>query len=527
MFLDARRIERDSKISADICIVGAGAAGITLAKEFDNSGLKVILLESGGLHRDRKTQSLYDGENVGLNYELDSTRSRFFGGSTNCWGGWCKPLSHHDYAERDWIDHSGWPISRDSMNPYYDRASYVANIKKNHFDPDEWLAEIEKPELEILKFDSDRVGTSIAQLSPTPRFGREYREDLKGSTNVDVIFRANIDYFHTDANGTEVKYVNVNCINSNQFTVHAKQFILATGGIENARLLLLSDDVMKCGLGNQNDMVGRFFMEHPKISTGEIEFYGQTNPDLYDTDYSYFNAPVIASLALSDKTQQEEGLLNYHSYIQALYEGEDSEGARDLRDLYVRLRKQDIPPETLKMMLNITKDLPSVYKFVVGKRLRAERFMRGHRLVNILEPEPNAESRVTLSNSRDPFGLQRVKMNWLLTEKVRYTLLRSQQIIDEELQKAGIGRLKIDPDLLEGGWGGEIEWVWHHMGTTRMNPDPKQGVVDTDCKLHGVKNLHVAGSSVYPTVSRDTPTLTVIALALRLADHLKSAMKTH
>ncbi len=527
MFLDARRVESGKQLEADICIVGGGAAGITLAREFNHGGAKVILLESGGLRQHRKTQALYKGENTGLNYELDTTRTRFFGGSTNCWGGWCRPLSELDFSPREWVNNSGWPIERQTLEPYYERAHHVANIIPGEYDPETWLKKARQtnPDLELLRFSSDRVETRIAQLTPTPRFGREYREELRQSDNVQLYFRANISGFRTNAEGNRVERVDVVCLNGNHFTVKAKTFVLATGGIENARLLLLSNDVHKNGLGNQNDLVGRFFMEHPRIVTGEIEFFKDIRPDLYDTGYAYFNAPVIASLGLSPDTQRQEQLLNYHAYVEAIYEGEDSQGAQDLKDLYVRLRKQDVPPEIFSMLGHIARDLPQVYKYFVGKRLRAEKYMRTHKLVNILEPEPHGESRITLSNSRDALGLNRVRMNWMLTPKVHRTLLRSQQIIGEELERAGIGRLKIDPALEEGEWGGPVEWVWHHMGSTRMDPDPKKGVVDTDCRVHGVANLYVAGSSVYPTVSADTPTLTVIALALRMADHIKAGLR--
>ncbi len=526
MFLDARRVEPGKTLDCDICIVGGGAAGITLAREFNQNGMQVILLESGALRYNKKTQALYKGENTGLHYELDTTRTRYFGGSTNCWGGWCRPLSEMDFSQRKWVANSGWPIPRSELEPYYQRAHAVANVLPGEYDPERWLARQKNPNLSILRFASNRVETRIAQLSPCPRFGREYREELKQSDNVRLFFNANITGFRANPNGTQIERVDVACLNRNHFSVTAKTFVLATGGIENARLLLLSNDVQKEGLGNQHDLVGRFFMEHPRIVTGEIEFFKDIRPDLYDTGYAYFNSPVIASLALSPDTQRQEQLLNYHAYIEAMYEGEDSEGARELKDLYIKLRRGEIPERFVSMTGHILRDLPQVYKYFKGKRLRAERYMRTHKLVNILEPEPNPESRITLSNARDALGLQQVRMNWMLTPKVHNTLLRSQQIIGEELERAGIGRLKIDPALEAGEWGGPVEWVWHHMGSTRMDPDPRKGVVDTDCKLHGVSNLYVAGSSVYPTVSADTPTLTVIALALRIADHIKNKMKS-
>ena len=166
-------------------------------------------------------------------------------------------------------------------------------------------------------------------------------------------------------------------------------------------------------------------------------------------------------------------------------------------------------------------NLPTVIKYILGKRFRVKRFLDAWIVRTVVEPEPNPDSRVSLSHECDVLGLNRIKVDWQLSDLVQKTMLRTQQIIDEDLRKSGLGQMYIDPALAAGGWPNPIEWVWHHMGTTRMSDHPKHGVVNTDCRLHEVSNLYVAGSSVYPTGSRNAPTLTLVALALRLADHLK------
>lgn len=157
--------------------------------------------------------------------------------------------------------------------------------------------------------------------------------------------------------------------------------------------------------------------------------------------------------------------------------------------------------------------------------MRIRKYFDHYRLRNFIEPAPNKESRITLSDRKDVLGLKKVKLNWQLSPLVQKTLLRGQQIIDEELRKSDIGYLEIDPILEQGGIPEPISWVWHHMGTTRMDPNPQEGVVDNDCRVHGVRNLFIAGSSVFPTVGTDAPTLTLIALAIRLADHIKSQLE--
>ncbi len=522
MFIDARRLDSDASVEADICIIGAGAAGVTLAREFIGSGRKICILEGGGRFRSRKSQSVYEGESVGQYYELSTTRSRFYGGSTNCWGGFCRPLGEQDFSRRAWVENSGWPIPHDELMRYMGRASDVCSVREDAYDVDEWRARLNDHHLTPLSLGGDQVVTEISQLSPQRFLGAKYRKEIAASPDVDIYMHANVTRIQAAPdNGKAVQHVDAATFNGKKLRVKASTYILATGGIENARMLLLSDDVIKGGLGNSSGLVGQFFMEHPKIASGKIIFNQSFNPDFYDTGYCYFQAPIIANLALSEEAREREQLLGYKAYIETMYQGETSPGVTMFRDMYLDLRKQAIPENMVDKLWQAAKDLPNIYKFIVGKRLRNPKYVDHYRLVNILEPEPLAESRVTLGEERDRLGLRKTRLDWRLSQKVAHTLLRSQQIIDEELRASGIGRLEIEPAVLEGRLPDEVEWVWHHMGTTRMDPDAEKGVVDTDCKVHGIDNLYVAGSSVFPSVGYDTPTINLIALSLRLADHLK------
>jgi len=522
MFIDARRLDSDASVEADICIIGAGAAGVTLAREFIGTGRKVCILEGGGRFRSRKSQSVYEGESVGQHYELSTTRSRFYGGSTNCWGGFCRPLSEQDFSRRSWVENSGWPISHDELMRYMGRASEVCSVRDDSYDMEEWCARLNDEHLTPLPLVGDRVVTEVSQRSPQRFLGAKYRKEIAASPDVAVYMHANAIRIQADPdNGKVIRHVDAATFSGKRLRFKANTYILATGGIENARMLLLSDDVVENGLGNRSGLVGRFFMEHPRITSGKIVFNQPFNPDFYDSGYCYFRAPIIAYLALSEETRKREQLLGYKAYIETMYQGETSPGVTMFRDMYLDLRQQVVPENMIGKLWQAAKELPNIYKFIVGKRLRNPKYIDHYRLVNILEPSPLPESRVTLGNETDRLGLRRTRLDWRLSQKVADTLLRSQQIIDEELRASGIGRLEIEPAVLEGRLPAEVEWVWHHMGTTRMDPSAEKGVVDTDCKVHGVDNLYVAGSSVFPSVGYDMPTINIIALSLRLADHLK------
>ena len=205
-----------------------------------------------------KLRSLYEGENVGRHYyDLDKCRLRYFGGTTNHWSGWCRPLSSVDFEAREWIPHSGWPISLDDVTPFYGRAQEFCQLGRYGYD--RAFLEIEVPTQPILSFDDGRLVTLAYQLSPPTRFGELYRAELKAANRVSVYLNANVVEIETDAVPRGVRAFRVATLTGARFTVVARRFILAAGGIENARLLLCSNSVMAAGLGNGRDLVGRIF----------------------------------------------------------------------------------------------------------------------------------------------------------------------------------------------------------------------------------------------------------------------------
>lgn len=267
MLSDARQVSAGTTLSADVCIIGAGAAGITLATELAQGSQKVVLLESGGFDFEEATQSLYQGEIVGhpLN-ALDVSRLRYFGGTTNHWGGMCAPLAAGDFRVRPWVQYSGWPIGADDLTGYWRRAVPYVQISSDNFSAHDWAAEL--PAIFQGNMLGDRLAPLMFQQSPPTRFGEVFRQRLTEAKSVEAFLHANVLSLDTDSEAHTVEKVRVGCLDGNRFTVRARVFILATGAIENARLLLLSDGVQATGLGNGNDLVGRFFMGHPQFDDG-------------------------------------------------------------------------------------------------------------------------------------------------------------------------------------------------------------------------------------------------------------------
>lgn len=532
MFIDARSVTTGTVIEADLCIVGGGAAGLTITQEFAGSAVKVCLLESGDLDFNWQTQSLYVGTNVGLPYfDLDVCQIRYFGGNTNAWGGWCRPLDPIDFSHRSWVAHSGWPFPPTELRPYYREAHALCQIASDDYDPERAAAEIENPRSRLLPFDPRKLESSIYRFSAPTRFGQVYRETVRKAANVHCYLNANVLKIKTTGDARAVTELAVGTLSGKRFSVVAKHFVLAAGGIENTRLLLLSNDVVAAGLGNQNDLLGRFFMEHPHTKRRLIARARKMPSALYGL--SFRDHAVSARLSLPVALQEREELLNYSGNIHPVYFGHNAPGWLAFRKLVLSIdpgRQSDpyvrFPPYgrrglTLNEVFDIARQFDRVTLAAFLQYFQPDRFISGFVLESKSEQAPNPASRVTLDHPRDAFGLNRVKLDWRMLPIDRRTVVRAEEIIGEELQRLGIGTLQpLDPAEVDG-WPSNLEGGWHQIGTTRADDDPKRGVVDRDGKMHGMANLFVAGSSVFPTAGAAPPTLTIVAMALRLAGHLR------
>ncbi len=497
MLIDLRELAGNERFEADVCIVGAGAAGISLARELGAAGRSVVVLESGGFEYEQATQALYDGPESGTlirpgSKYLASTRLRLFGGTTNHWNGWCRPLDRETFTLRPWVDDVGWPLTREQLDPFYDRAAPLAQISP--FDYDDATAS------QKLRLDNV-IETVYFHVSPPTRFGLLYREELERRPRVQVLLHANLRRFETDREARHVTSAEARRLDGAAFTVRARHFVLAAGGIENARLLLANSDVRPEGLGNDHDLVGRYFMDHPHVRVGYLTFpyWDQLVARIYDPVYVESRRNSICGVMRVDSDQQiKRQLLNAVVVLDRLTKTDirflDADIARSVTD---QLMLGANPPENR------------------GKTYFGWATVHG-------EQTPNRDSRVTLDDEVDALGMRRAKLDWRLRDRDARNLLATARLLAERLGANGRGRMRFvasEDNLWE-----RTQWSYHHAGTTRMHPDPKRGVVDADCRVHGIDNLYVAGNSVFPTCGSSNPTLTILALALRLSDHLQGRL---
>ena len=545
MFLDARSIREDEVIDSDVCIVGAGVAGLTLAREFKQAKFRTCIIESGGEKPDKPTQALYWGENVGLPYyPLDTARARFLGGSSHYWaiklsekemGVRLRPMDPIDFEEKAWVPYSGWPFQKKHLDPYYERAQKVCQIGPYSYNPKDWVQSGLRDELPFI---GDQVRTTIFQFGLRDVFSKEYTDEVRQAENITTLLHGNVTEIETNENATAVTRMRVACLEGNRFWVSAKIYILAMGGLEIPRLLLLSNKIQNSGLGNEHDLVGRFFMEHPHLWIGAFipaSIMISNSTGLYEM-FTKNGTPVMGKITLNENTLKKEKMLNWVTSIHPSYRlsfnhylGYDELGVSAFREIKHAIEKGQFTKNIKNHIQNAFSDTSSILRFIYrkGKDHVKRSFSRSkhitvYRLNPMLEQAPNPESRVSIGTEKDALGQPRIKLNWQLTPLDTYTMTRAQEILDEELRRAGLGHLVIEtkkdsiPKSIHGGW--------HHMGTTRMHSDPRYGVVDPNCRVHGISNLYIGGASTFPTSGYANPVLTTVALVIRLADHIRKIM---
>lgn len=507
-FFDLKNMANTNTLHADICIVGAGAAGSVLALELAKSNSKIVLLESGGAQPDRHTQSLHDLENTGLPLrEGFVSRVREYGGSCNTWTGRAMLYQPIDFEKKKWVPQSGWPLRLLDLKTYYQRAiPYLGLPTWEKFAAPFWFADLGKTEQRLCE--SPCLSTTVslwARQDARFGFGSKHQQAIARSSNIDVVLGANLAQLELYENTQKVKRAKALSLNGNELWVESKIFILACGGLENARLLLLSNQQLPLGLGNHNGNVGRYFMDHPKFEGGIVEL-PESNRLNFMTGRPIFSGKVRLGTALSPAIQQKEALLNpYLTFTPYFPKGESLTNVAAIKMEEDRQRPVKAKPHYFKLA-----------RFYLSNALRRGQTVK-FRVSNYLEQAPNPNSRVALSDEKDVLGLNKLRLNWQLGDKALKSVERLHHYLGQHLEANKIGRLQ-SPDFSQAI---TLSDASHHLGTTRMSESPKNGVVDQNCKVFDLDNLYVAGSSVFPTSGHANPTLTIVALAIKLADFLK------
>lgn len=523
MIVDLATEKLDGPVAADVAIVGSGPAGLSLARRLQGTGQKVVMLESGTLDYSAEIQELNQGEDAwGRQDYLHGARIRAFGGTSFHWGGWCRPLDESDFGRRDWIEHSSWPIEAAELAPFYAEAAGICDLDRPTFELDAWARERGQAPLD---WGGDDFTTAYFQLSPPTRFGEKYLEEARAADDWTTLLNATVTGVRLQPNGGSCRELAVVGPDGGAFTVTARRYVLACGGIENARLLLISDDVEPDGVGNARGLVGRFFMDHPSFNSGRILLQDRgLDLGLYIYD-SHPQFRGFGTIAPTVEQTREARSVKYNIELFPYYEGARNSYMsfkEEYWSLANRVKRGEVVEEFSKNLSSLLGLVEHGSEYAYSKLFSEGDGIEHVELRHHLECSPNPDSRVTLDRSKtDRLGQPLAVLDWRIRQSDFDGWLRSQEALAAALGSAGLGRLRIDQQAGQGREELAVESSFHHIGTTRMAAEPQGGVVDPDCRVHGVDNLYVVGSSVFPTCGHANPTLTVVALALRLGDHLR------
>jgi choline dehydrogenase-like flavoprotein len=524
---DLRRLDDGQDIVTDLCVVGSGPAGLTIAREFFGTNVKVLVLESGGLTEDAAVDKLSQIESVGAPRVMDQTlvRNRIFGGSSHSWSGRCAPFDDLDFAARPWVPHSGWPIKRPALDPFLERACRHIGLVHHVYDERLWrLSGRVRNEPPI---DSDLLKHCFWQYSSDSRrpldymrFGPSFMSATEPNTR--ILLNATTTQLQTNDTGSRIVALEVMSLDGRRATIRPQAVVLCAGGIENARIMLYSNRQIAGGVGNQHQLVGRYLMDHLRCTLGEFGKVAiEAARDRFgifrigDARTGHFFAPGIG---LSPQAQKQMELLNCAAWITEDRAPDDPFDAAK-RILYGRKRRlvrdsRWVLSQPLLMIRGASDRL------LLGKGLPHK--LRRLRLDSIVEQRPDPDSRILLSEKKDRLGLPVARLDWRISQQEKATAIAFSGILCDEFERIGL------PAPTPAEWIREQQLdqasfvdASHPTGTTRMSTDPRSGVVDMNCQVHDLDNLYVAGSSVFPTAGHANPTLMIVALAIRVADHLK------
>lgn len=469
---------RASGHMADVCITGAGPAGVTIARELSAAGLKSVIFEAGGLDFSDASQEFYKGKTTGdVYFDLDVARLRFFGGSSNHWAGWCRVLDALDFEPKAHVPDSGWPIKRADIEPYLDKVHEILELVP--FVPD-------RPE-------SDKIRWVQLIKSPAIRFGQKFRPEFEKSENVALVLNTYVTELRGDGKTITGAKLWSNGKDAGDFI--AGTYVVSTGGLENSRLLLWSNAQSNNGVVPHAEALGRYWMEHPQFEGGDAILFDHSFFE-HDATGEAFFSPTIEAI-------NERKILNFGiRLVEQPYPG--------IKGTIAELAC--VAPETAEWVATgLNQHLRCAAQLVVG-----------------WEQAPTPTNYIELSaTDRDEAGVPRINLHWKKGELEHRTFLESMKLFGEMLAEKDLGRVRIEDWVLNGmdyPNKGELAG-YHHMGGTRMGTDVAKSVVDANCKVHGMDNLYVGGSSIFTTAGQCNPTTSIVAFSLRLGDHLGKVLK--
>lgn len=538
MIVDGSTLPPEFETEHDLCVVGSGIAGMLLVMELAQTYKDICIIESGAWKPDDATQSLYSLNSVGYpirkNYQ---SRIRYFGGSCNIWAGRAMSYNESDLMPRPWLNSVSWPIDFAALDRYYASAAGYLNLPSyEKLKPETWQSKLSDFEMSLVHSENFKTNISLFAKAPA-RFGykTKYFKEVKNSTKITLYINSNVVNLRLSDSLSHVAYLDVACLSGVRYTIKPKKVVLACGGLENTRILMASDKQMPGGIGNQNGLLGRYYMDHPRAVFGRVKLTKKIKLD-HLLGIPVTGGKMQLGIALSDKIQAREALLNNYLTLEPCY----SIGSMELYESFVKLMKRLLRKgysgkrfdfknqemaEVPEMIYLLTPKelLPHFmyYTYYRYSRIAKNVFTNLTHLsiVNYSEQEPNIASRVYLDDEKDYLGMPKLVLDWKISDRSLKSSLRLMHLLDEHFRRYEEGHIEQDLTKIK-----ELPFTdaSHHLGTTRMSADAKTGVVDANCKVHGVDNLYISGSSVFPTAGHANPTLTIAAMSLRLADYMKA-----
>lgn len=534
--------------SFSVCVIGAGASGISLAVKLSRNGQRVLLIDGGDWDETPELVDAYVGEATAPHPQTTEFRYQRFGGTTHLWGGRCVPLDKHDFDKRAHVPESGWPAGAAEIADYYPQALDYCDAGRNDFTISSFGPNA-KPIFSGVPLLAPDLNEYIERYSLPTDFGRKFRQELTESNKVQVLLRTRCVSLNTSAAGDVVESVTLHD-GQQPLEVKVKQVVLAGGGIESTRLMLVSRQKTPAWQWMDSSL-GKYYACHYDLIFGALRFNGER--PVFDFQKTVEGVYARRKLQFSAEFQAEHGLLNAAFRLHFPAYADPSHGSGVMSTIF--LAKSILKPEyqailnhgvnqtavrgqSIKHLMNVVMDIGSVIGFAFNwlfKIKLAKRRIPYTLVANRNGTYPiefnseqvsDANNRIELLNECDRFGMPRVSVHWRMTAQDIASGIKSFNLLQKQFEKTKACRLEYKPEELQKAMENALPVGGHHMGTTRMGTAPNDSVVDVNCKVHGVKNLYIASASVFTTNSHANPTLTIVALALRLADHLTQSVTT-
>lgn len=490
--------------SADITIIGAGAAGILLAIKLSRQGKKVLIIESGHFNEDVERQRLNEVEQKGKFLENAVWgRKRAVGGTTIAWGGQSLPFTSLDFEKREWVQNSGWPILYEEILPYYKEANSFMGIDTLNYSTDIY----QKTQLKDPGIDPALFDYHVSKWAAEPNFYSLYKQELK--EKVTIIYNAQVIEINNTGDKTET--IEISNFRNESFLAAVEILIIAAGTIETVRLLLYNN------IGNHSGYLGKFFMDHPCIEVGTITTNNAYRLQRLFNTHVWKDRKYSVRLSLTKNVQQRSKLLNCSASIMFQFPEDSFDPYGELKSF-----KKDF---NLRRLVRISGSAPSIIKstwaYIINRFYYKINAIA--KIALMIEQEPSEESYISLDDKQDVFGVSKALINWNITYNTWRTAVHTAKALKTQIEDLKLGNVNLYTDIKDDipNWNDYLTDVCHHMGGSRMSSFAENGVVSPDLQVWGNRNLYVCSCSVFPTVSHSNPTLTMLALASRLANHLK------